>query len=500
MVRRKLLAVILICLLLIPVVPVVAAEPINFNAEIPSEYELLDSQMVAYAIQFWHYSGGYWANNLVGIKLDDEDVKDALWSDMGFIPCDQTANLKSDLPQKVKDYLANGGKLEDIKIKFSLMSQHSSSRLFKTTPTYSLDQDSIAVSFKPIFRVKKKPFYSGPGMNVLVPQIQDGYGVLVFSIFDKNGKHLGQCNNIRPEDIVDSDGNLKSRSEPYSVSDGQGNVRSYTAGQIKIGWGTFANGGAVGLEYRFPIKAEYYVPGQNVPDFYPVSEKDVYTGQPGDKVKVNVTLWNKGDYGVTDFAWVEYGKDNTTWLDKEVGLGKWGKKDYTVEFTVGQQEKKYVFRANVDGKTPPNEIALDNNTRVITIRPAQVDLKVTITPLRNPVYIAWNSSVMTIAANVQVTRKDNGSPIPAKLTLKGPGGTKAVDFTSKPGQPYRNYYRFDRAAPGTYTITAEAWPTQGQDAYPADNRASCQIQVTRKPAPTTDVPKEPDIHSELGGM
>ena len=75
-----------------------------------------------------------------------------------------------------------------------------------------------------------------------------------------------------------------------------------------------------------------------------------------------------------------------------------------------------------------------------------------------------------------------------------------MNFTSTPGKPYRTYYKSDNVRPGAYTISAEAWPAQGQDAYPQDNRASCQITVIQKPAPTTDVPKEPDIHGELGGM
>ena len=258
---------------------------------------------------------------------------------------------------------------------------------------------------------------------------------------------------------------------------------------------------AEGWIYWVPYVVEIY--GYGKTDVSVRSDKDVYTGAPGSTVNIIAAVKNEGAAPtITDFG-VRWQSDD--WSKKifsktNINLNPGDDPHYTVPVTVPTTEKKLVLRANIDGNTPPNEATLDNNTKVVTIKPAQVDLKVTITPVRNPVQIAWNSSYGKITANVQVTRKDSGEPVPARLTISGPGGSKTLDFSSTPGQAYKNYYTFDRAAPGTYTITAEAWPINMQDANPADNKASCQIQVTRKPAPTNDVPKEPDIHGELGGM
>ncbi|ADI02780.1 hypothetical protein [Syntrophothermus lipocalidus] len=240
-----------------------------------------------------------------------------------------------------------------------------------------------------------------------------------------------------------------------------------------------------------------------MPDISVRSDKDVYTGAPGSTVNIIVAVKNEGNIPtVTDFGarWQSDDWSKKIFSRTNINLNPGDDPHYTIPVTVPTTEKKLVLRANIDGNTPPNEATLDNNTKVVTIKPAQVDLKVTITPVRNPVPIAWNSSHGKITANVQVTRKDSGEPVPARLTITGPGGTKTLNFTSIPGQAYGNYYTFDRAVPGTYTITAEVWPTQGQDANPADNKASCQIQVIKKQAPITDVPREPDIHGELGGM
>lgn len=420
------------------------------------------------------------ANSLYGIRFNDGDVAYAL-SKNNVILYNVVVKIPSDLPAEVKDYLSKGGKLEDIKIKFTLLSSRAARELFENgAVSYELSSSQLAVSFKPIFRVQSLPFYDDKYMNVTIPQIQNGFGVMVCSIFDKSGRHLGQSNNIRPEDIADSDGNLKPRSEPYIVSDGKGGISSYIANQIKVGWGTFANGGAVGLEFRFPIKADFYVPAENVPDFYPTSDKTVYTGQPGQKVQVKVTLWNQGEYGITDFAWTEYGTGwaDATWLDKEAKLGKWGKKDYTVEFTVGQTEKKYVFRANVDGKTPETEINQENNAITITVKPEDTCTDVYIASLTAPAVIRGGQPA-TVKA---VIARKNDSParaVTVQVTNTGilsQNSPKTQTITLDRGQSKTITWQTGAVWKDTVKYTVKAEVTDAKDCIPGNNSKQVQIK------------------------
>lgn len=120
-----------------------------------------------------------------------------------------------------------------------------------------------------------------------------------------------------------------------------------------------------------------------LPDIAVKADQPVYTGQPGDKVAVKVTLMNLGDPATTNLGWLDVdainrGADWTqgNWLENEVFLAKNEKKEYTVEFTVGNTEKKYFFRANTDGFFPEGELDLTNNGVVITVTPGRPDLAV----------------------------------------------------------------------------------------------------------------------------
>lgn len=64
---KKLCLVLILALLLASVVPAFAGASslsgqVDFSAPAPEGYKLIASNTPVYAIQFWHYSGGYWAN------------------------------------------------------------------------------------------------------------------------------------------------------------------------------------------------------------------------------------------------------------------------------------------------------------------------------------------------------------------------------------------------------------------------------------------------------
>jgi hypothetical protein len=326
---RKLLSIILSVLLLltaftIPDLYAKDVKNIKFGEiDIPEGYAELDSHTPSYSFQLWHYSGGYWGNTTYGIKLMDAEVAEGI--DLRrAIEYKHPVTIKAGLPAKVKEYLANGGSIDDILIKFELTNGLKSFQIFTGTPTYSINNDQITVSFEPKFAIEPTHLVDHPGMKVHVPTIPEGYGKMVYAVYTPGGTHLGASDEtyINPEDIIDCDGNLRA-DKTYGYGN-YGPIEYLPGGKIKIGSGTFANGGAVGLEYLFPIKATYYIQQDNPPDFYPTPEgstewqptyKDpkycakTYTYEQGQtEITFPVNLFNQGEEAITDFKAVWYGK------------------------------------------------------------------------------------------------------------------------------------------------------------------------------------------------
>ena len=328
-IMRKLLPIILsILLMAVFIVPNAYAEDakeIKFGDIDTQGYAELDSHTPSYSFQLWHYSGGYWGNKTYGVKLMDTQVAEGIKLNW-VIEYKHPVTINADLPAKVKEYLANGGSIDNILIKFELTNGLRDHQIFTGTPTYSINNKQITVSFEPKFAVKDKHLVDHPGMNVHVPIIPEGYGKMVYAVFTPGGTHLGASDEtyINPEDIIDCDGNLRA-DKTYGYSH-YGPIKYLPGGKIKIGDGTFANGGAVGLEYLFPIKATYYIPDQwwvdvlttepvEVPEDWKMDThlvvgkvatdegldnlenkaQDLTYYQDGDKVNLDFTFWNPMD-------------------------------------------------------------------------------------------------------------------------------------------------------------------------------------------------------------
>jgi len=552
---RKLLPIILSVLLLLTVftIPDTYAEDakeIKFgDIAIPEGYAELDSHTPSYSYQLWHYSGGYWGNNIV--KLMDEDVAEGI-DNRGVIEYKHPVTIKTDLPAKVKEHLTNGGSLDDILIKFELTNGLQDVEIFSNTPTYSINNDQITVSFEPKFAVKKKHLVDHPGMKVHVPTIPEGYGKMVYAVYTPGGTHLGASDEtyINPEDIIDCDGNLRAdKMYGYNlqinfVNRVDGPIEYLPGGKIKIGYGTFANGGAVGLEYLFPIKATYYV-GAGGPDFFPTPEgstewkpqyKDpkycakTYTYEQGQtEITFPVNLYNQGEEAITDFkaVWFNSSKvnpkpwDSPVWEAKEIDRHGNGNNPYiekpvahpnaggteenpitqpepgiklakgeskTFEVTVPLPVPDYAegmlaFKCNVDGKTPANEVNQENNIMIIKIEEAGVDV-VTLMP-DELIYLINSGEVADVFVPLTIIREDT-SPKPVDVDIKysGPFGSVNKQATLAGFYSIGNdaYYEmhFKLSKPGTYKVYAEAWPISITDINPANNKAETRIIVKLK--------------------
>ncbi len=550
---RKLLPIILFVLLMAVFIPNAYAEDakeIKFGEIDTQGYAELDSHTPSYSFQLWHYSGGYWGNETYGIKLTDAEVAEGI-EYYKVIEYKHPVTIKTDLPAKAKEYLADGGSLDNVLIKFELTNGLKSSQIFTGTPTYSINDKQITIYFEPKFNVHREKLVDHPGMNVHVPIIPAGYGKMVYSVFTPGGTHLGESDEtyINPEDIIDCDGNLRA-DKTYGYSH-YGPIKYLPGGQIKIGSGTFANGGAVGLEYLFPIKATYYIQQDNPPDFYPTPEGSsewqpeyrdpkicakTYTYEQGQKeITFPVNLFNQGEEAITDFkaVWFNSSKvnpkpwDSPVWEAKETDRHGNGNNPYiekpvahpnaggTEENPITQPEPgiklakgesktfevtvplpvpdyaggKLVFLCNTDQKTPANEVNQENNMMIIKIEEAGVDIEAKL-PDQPQIYLIDPGQTAKVFVTLIVRRNDDGTrPVDTDINYSGPFGSvnKQATFTSINS----NYYdiKFSLTKPGKYYINASAWPLGVTDIKPENNEDQFLVVVKFKEPPKTQPTK-----------
>ncbi|MGQ9498550.1 MAG: hypothetical protein ACUVSP_09765, partial [Desulfotomaculales bacterium] len=124
-------------------------------------------------------------------------------------------------------------------------------------------------------------------------------------------------------------------------------------------------------------------------------------------------------------------------------------------------------------------------------------LAVSIKPTAEKFLIPWTGGCVTAGAIAEVSRRDNGDPVPVDVTLSGQGGTKTYRVTLG-GKGKRTFgYTFQACQPGRYEVTVEAWPDpRNLESRPGDNTASCWVVVEKMPPPP---PSKGDVHVEIGG-
>ena len=132
------------------------------------------------------------------------------------------------------------------------------------------------------------------------------------------------------------------------------------------------------------------------------------------------------------------------------------------------------------------ETTYEDNKITLNLTPAAYDIAVRIIPLKTNWVIQGNST--EVRSTVTVRRKDNfPGTLPVRVTINGPGGPKVHTLNLAPRESRQFSYNFN-AAPGTYTISSEAWPTDNSwtDVHPPDNRHRVTITVQRMNLPETD--------------
>jgi len=215
--------------------------------------------------------------------------------------------------------------------------------------------------------------------------------------------------------------------------------------------------------------------GLEFPDFYPTGETS-YTGNPGEPVYIQVVLHNSGAEALTNFgaSWWGSGWSNPLMLE-QVTLAKGESRVFNLTVNVPQpgQENRLVFKANIDGRTPENELNQYNNILVVKVQPQGIDLAITGAPVWEPVTIFPGETTKGI--------------MQFKITCSGPEGEyDAVVYMNGPAEPKTQnikihrtkyvQYTYRTGTPGTYWFSARVEPVGIPDLDWSNNEISVPMK------------------------
>jgi len=172
--------------------------------------------------------------------------------------------------------------------------------------------------------------------------------------------------------------------------------------------------------------------GLEFPDFYPTGETS-YTGNPGEPVNIQVTLHNSGAEATTNFgaSWWGSGWSNPLMLE-QVTLAKGESRVFNLTVNVPQpgEENRLVFKSNIDGRTPENELNQYNNILVVRVQPQGIDLAITGAPVWEPVTIFPGKTTEGIM-QFKITCSGPEGLYDAVVYMNGPAGPKTQNIKIK---------------------------------------------------------------------
>jgi len=354
-------------------------------------------------IELWHYSGGYWGYK--GLKIYDKDL-DGNFKDEEAL--EKAINEEITFDYTIDAELYKKLKQEgDIKVVCSTtlkdeitMESKSILDLFYGTPTIEIKNGKIYFSAKPRFHFFTKNEISfqqiiGEKINVRIPIVDPDYGCNTYAIWKRTepvdwGGAMGyfdmkdvfafappESGKIAPAQIKNASGHL---IDGFTFKTGTITRKSE---ESSVGYGTFKNGGAVGIHFDYPIKFTFYS-AKEPRDFSVHFETIPQSAAKGDTVIVsaivNSTFLNEEK---TNFRWeikpvknrkldVEYiGKDGEIEEQGEINVFPEGDEKgdhiFYAIFTMPDCDVDVKFAVNEDG-TNPEEDDLENNVASATIK------------------------------------------------------------------------------------------------------------------------------------
>lgn len=263
--------------------------------------------------------------------------------------------------------------------------------------------------------------------------------------------------------------------------------------------------------------------GGKKPDFYPTPEGSsewqesylecaaTYTGEPGEEITFPVNLYNIGTKASTDYraVWDGQGKDpsvgwkgdnppfkatGTTEDGEEtdlITLDKGEFKTFEVTVTVPEQTSKLHFLANVNGETPKTEQIRENNSMVIIIEPAGIDLAVSSPKIMQEGALKGQKATVTVPlTSFRNDTKDK--PVEGEINWQWTqaDGVTVIESGSKtvtlsPGDQDRITVTVTGYPGDTFWVIGEIMPTTDHDIDLSNNITKTKVYITLKKPPAT---------------
>jgi hypothetical protein len=254
-------------------------------------------------IEFWHYSGGYWkattrtSTGLKEIIINDYETTENNWTKASFLMQKIYENsfvleYTIDHPEVVIDAINDGKTVTPVMNIDGETIRHSGSDITPENffnydqipeglpsnliekPEYILNDENIIIRVLPKLNCQntslkdKLVFYPHR-----IPLVRPGFGSLSYSLFNREdavNRGVGyppdpyyyDRRTIDYDYIENIDGMLK---EGYWVTVTKPETKDEPSKDIRIGYGTFANAGAVSIRFWYPIRIDYYASGEITP-------------------------------------------------------------------------------------------------------------------------------------------------------------------------------------------------------------------------------------------
>lgn len=249
-------------------------------------------------IEFWHYSGGYWkaatytGNDIMELVIYDKEAKDGRWTQISFLTQKLYTNkfileYKIYHPKEVLDALAAGATVTPVMNIDTETLKYSDqdtviSKFFNFDPlpyelTANLPEKPVCEIYEDYLIIRALPRLNCLNNTSLqkklsfpypysIPIVQTGFGSLGYSMYYHNGVNAGVAyspdpfyagRNTLPFHIIqDISGNLMPdylitiKETPEIINE--------KSEDLRIGYGTFANAGAISIRFWYPIRIDYY--------------------------------------------------------------------------------------------------------------------------------------------------------------------------------------------------------------------------------------------------
>lgn len=228
---------------------------------------------VAWFTELWHHSGNYWTGNISKTVYDSEIgplIKNNHASTK-FTNCiSEQVTIIRPFTKELNKYLDEGGNIQNIKINLTSDNNKEFVDVYiDGTLDYELDlfNRNLIVKFVPFYRLKSESYY----LDFKIPAPYYDCDYIKFSIYHKTTNQL--LGVLAAKDGFDynwiqgKSGELYHPSNPIVKVSNYGVETEYYLNDLKIGNGTFQDGGAVGYFFINSIIFEFLAPDPvEIPD------------------------------------------------------------------------------------------------------------------------------------------------------------------------------------------------------------------------------------------